>query len=236
MQKSVHSNSKVAFSPVKGAIHPCLVRRKASFTLAEVLITLGLIGVIAAMTMPSLILNYQKEKTLSYVKKFYNEINNALRMAAVENGDVDLWMPEPKSTTYVDNLDFVQKYLLPYIKYFNYNNCYSNRVCVFLTYGMFTFYADTNGGDVAFYVNSKRELNPKNYFLFQFNKKNDNSNLSFKPVVEPYALSWDGEYSTLKTDGHFGCNHTASSPYAYCTKWIQMNNWKIPDDYPWEIK
>lgn len=33
---------------------------KPAFTLAEVLITLGVIGVVAAMTMPVLIQNYQK--------------------------------------------------------------------------------------------------------------------------------------------------------------------------------
>lgn len=33
---------------------------KKGFTLAEVLITLGIIGVVAALTMPSIIANYQK--------------------------------------------------------------------------------------------------------------------------------------------------------------------------------
>lgn len=33
--------------------------RKAAFTLAEVLITLGIIGVVAALTLPSLVANYK---------------------------------------------------------------------------------------------------------------------------------------------------------------------------------
>ena len=36
--------------------------RKAAFTLAEVLITLGIIGVVAALTMPSLIAHYRKQE------------------------------------------------------------------------------------------------------------------------------------------------------------------------------
>ena len=43
-----------------------------AFTLAEVLITLGIIGVVAAMTMPSLIVNYQKQQTVTRLKKSYN--------------------------------------------------------------------------------------------------------------------------------------------------------------------
>lgn len=34
---------------------------KKAFTLAEVLITLGIIGVVAAITLPTLIANYQKK-------------------------------------------------------------------------------------------------------------------------------------------------------------------------------
>ena len=35
-----------------------------AFTLAEVLITLGIIGVVAAMTLPTLINNYKKQRLL----------------------------------------------------------------------------------------------------------------------------------------------------------------------------
>ena len=39
--------------------------RGAGFTLAEVLITLGIIGVVAAMTLPSVIHNYKKKEASS---------------------------------------------------------------------------------------------------------------------------------------------------------------------------
>ena len=35
--------------------------KKLAFTLAEVLITLGIIGVVAALTLPALISNYKKQ-------------------------------------------------------------------------------------------------------------------------------------------------------------------------------
>ncbi len=44
---------------------------KKAFTLAEVLITLGVIGVVAAMTMPSLVANYQKKVWVNQLKKLY---------------------------------------------------------------------------------------------------------------------------------------------------------------------
>ena len=55
---------KKAFTLAEGATHIVNLdnSRKIAFTLAEVLITLGIIGVIAAMTLPSLITNYQEKQ------------------------------------------------------------------------------------------------------------------------------------------------------------------------------
>ena len=48
--------------------------RKIAFTLAEVLITLGIIGVVAAMTMPALIANHRKTVLKTQFKKAYSEL------------------------------------------------------------------------------------------------------------------------------------------------------------------
>ena len=65
--------------------------RKIAFTLAEVLITLGIIGVVAAMTMPSLITNYRIKGTVSKLKKVNTTFNNAFLQAKEENGEISDW-------------------------------------------------------------------------------------------------------------------------------------------------
>lgn len=45
------------------------INRKTAFTLAEVLITLGIIGVVAALTLPSLIQSYREKETVAKLKK-----------------------------------------------------------------------------------------------------------------------------------------------------------------------
>ena len=156
---SYSPHKKSAFTLAEGATHVVHFNdiRRVAFTLAEVLITLGIIGIVAALTLPSVITNHQKQKTVSYVKKFYNEINNAVRMAVVDNGDVELWMEDYRDDNYSANLKFVQDYILPYIKYLKVDNCNTQRVCVYLSYGMFTYRVDNNGGDIAFFINSKYE-------------------------------------------------------------------------------
>ena len=58
-----------------------LTKQKLGFTLAEVLITLGIIGIVAAMTIPVLITNYQKKTTATRVKKAYSELLLAIKLS-----------------------------------------------------------------------------------------------------------------------------------------------------------
>ena len=58
--------------------------RKVAFTLAEVLITLGIIGVVAAITLPTLIQKYREKQTVVAVKKAYSEFSQAYLMTIQE--------------------------------------------------------------------------------------------------------------------------------------------------------
>ena len=62
--------------------------QKYAFTLAEVLITLGIIGVLAAMTIPTLLHNIQEHELTTSFKKMYSVLNQAYAMTVVENGSV----------------------------------------------------------------------------------------------------------------------------------------------------
>lgn len=61
---------------------------KSAFTLSEVLITLGVIGVVAAITLPGLIANYQKKVLVNQFKKSYSNLSNALNLVQAEYGTV----------------------------------------------------------------------------------------------------------------------------------------------------
>ncbi len=61
--------------------------KKFGFTLAEVLITLGIIGVVAAVTMPTLISNTKYKQVGTRLAKFHNNLENAARAYVAANGD-----------------------------------------------------------------------------------------------------------------------------------------------------
>ena len=62
-------------------------KKQVAFTLAEVLITLGIIGIIAAMTLPTLLSNYRKQVAETRVAKFYSTMNQAIQRAENDYGD-----------------------------------------------------------------------------------------------------------------------------------------------------
>lgn len=92
--------------------------QKAGFTLAEVLITLGIIGVVAAMTIPTLIAEHQKKVTVSRLKKDYAIITQAVRLAENEYGTgFDMTDILTSTSWSPSNSEMVfEKYLAPSLK------------------------------------------------------------------------------------------------------------------------
>ena len=77
---------RFGFTLAEGATHVNLLQTnaKAGFTLAEVLITLGIIGVVAAMTIPTLIANTNGAKFRSQFKKTISTLNQAGLMSQAQ--------------------------------------------------------------------------------------------------------------------------------------------------------
>lgn len=65
-----------------------MYKRFDGFTLAEVLITLVIIGVIAAMTIPSLMNKTNEQETVVAVKKAYSVLGQAFQKMVAENGEI----------------------------------------------------------------------------------------------------------------------------------------------------
>lgn len=226
------------------------MRKNLGFTLAEVLITLGIIGVVAAMTMPSLIANHNKRVVETRLKKFYSSINQAIKMAELDYGERDVWYED--NSEHDLQLAWLKKYIVPYMNVIKVDEIkigsYRYNVIYFADGSALSpSYANTR--DWLFYPgNPERCLNlPGSYaphwrgvgicsFAFFYHPvptatyAGSNYNKSFNP----FHYAWNGTEESLKNNTDYGC-YNSSNWHAYCTRLIQYNNWKIPDDYPYRV-
>ena len=81
---------------------------KQAFTLAEVLITLGIIGIVAAMTLPTLIQANKNAEVEAKLKKVYSVMNQAILRAEIDNGPKEYWD--------FSDANFFDKYFAPYLQ------------------------------------------------------------------------------------------------------------------------
>lgn len=91
-----------------------------AFTLAEVLVTLMIIAVIAAMTVPPLKRHAQEQETVARVKKAYSTIANATRRVEMNHGDIKR-LPWGTPTKIMDEMFIPEMNVI--------NNCHNNGGC-----------------------------------------------------------------------------------------------------------
>ncbi|MBQ9246171.1 prepilin-type N-terminal cleavage/methylation domain-containing protein [bacterium] len=131
----------------------------SAFTLAEVLITLVIIGMIAAMTVPTLIANYQKEETISRLKKVYSTLSQTTNRAIADNGPIESWEMIDGNGTWNGSKFFAENYLIPYLNVLQ--KCENNNIdrCKFVANGLdnkklsTSYVAELSDKNYRFYLN-----------------------------------------------------------------------------------
>ncbi len=212
--------------------------RKFGFTLAETLITLGVIGIVAAMTIPTLVNNYKTQVNVVKIKKFYSMFNQAIKLSEVDNGPIDNWFLECGSpsnpTCTVDEVeDWYNNYLGKYIKTLKIEKStgtYSlDNIKVYLTDGSF-FSIRQNVRDVIYYPDSNKLI----HFILN-GKSGQTYNLgqweNCSSYLDTYCFWWDGTREGL-IEGRNYAEGTAKNDAGYCSKLLQYDGWVVKDDNP----
>ena len=218
--------------------------KKSAFTLAEVLITLGVIGVVAAMTMPALISNHNKSVVEARLSKAYNVFSNAIRLSEIDNGMMKDW---PTGAN-LDMDHFWNAYIKPYFV--------GAKLCLDCTECGYPNNCNTEpvrqkwsgNGNWSLNSDSSRmlfQLNDGTVIFFPRNTFHSDGSPAYVSSLfidingpkKPNEAGRDVFYfdrnykSGIISAPEGDCKTSRSS----CSYVIMSNGWKIPNDYPFKF-
>ena len=229
------------------------------FTLSEVLITLGIIGVVAAITIPMLMSHYNKYITETRLKAVYSTILQGIKMAqynetalldsAGDDGDVN-------GFSYRRSEEVFEAMFLPVFSGCTLYPKNSRRFYFYSADGttsfgsnyFYTIYVGLNNGtvlgfsrggnydgfvfDVILNPQKKKLLAGKDYFTFLF--RNDGlDNYAYRQIFNHKYDNPSGREKVLeycKANNRYPADF--SSPSSFCAHAIVQNGFKIPVNYP----
>ena len=208
--------------------------RKIAFTLAEVLITLGIIGVVAAMTMPSLMQNYKRQQATARIKKFVSVINQALISAENDLGPREDWVKGEEDNS-DSAYDFLNTYIKPYIK----SADIEKRTLFGMNMATLRFVDGSQMSikigacyDIWYDINGEKGPNEKGKDIFVFILcKNGGCNFNSNQVRGFYCAPTGYHFPT---HGQLidNCKNYRTDGGEYCTILLEQNGYEFPKDYP----
>ena len=227
--------------------------------LAEVLITLGIIGVVAVITLPILVQNYQKKVTVERLKQTYSILSQAIKMSEIDNGPVEEWNIPAENVSYEIRKQFAEQYFVPYLKKVKVctsaMSCYSAKTHYLngreggYSNSNSYYYIILNNGivmnifprgtwlDLDVDINGKQvpNTNGKDLFFMFLPKQDVKSHVYGKNLKKGRLYFWGQGYGRtyLKTNG-YACSKSAGTfSGMYCGALIYLDGWQIAKDYPW---
>ncbi|MCM1339857.1 MAG: type II secretion system GspH family protein [Muribaculaceae bacterium] len=236
--------------------------QKAAFTLAETLITLGIIGVVAAITIPGLMTAYKKHIIETRLKHSYSLLNQVVKLAQVDYEEPSGW--DLKGGV----AEFVNTYFLPYmksdVKIKNIGNIgmlgdtYTLKLMNGTDWIINRYTVTPTGSDQYYHVLITVDINGSakpnqqgrdrfSFYLFPEKRVTYNTGRGdCAHNVPGPGIYYDGygfSDEDLKNGYWRGCGSeisgvgdletdNSSSVNAFCIALIVRNGWKVPSDYP----
>lgn len=213
------------------------------FTLSEVLITLGIIGVVAAMTLPQIVHNYKKQEVEAKLKKFYTTMSQAVKLSEVDNGPAYYWTKDARMSdedgVIIANptgaLAFYERYLAKYLKLIAEPE--EGKLKIALSDGSTVSMGIGYCLDMNFDYNGDKGANTLGVDKFDFllcTEEGYNAGLS-RNKQNPFDAYFP--YSCART----GCSRTqllnkCKSNPLHCSGLLMYDGWEIKDDYPYKLK
>lgn len=174
------------------------------------MITLGIIGVVAAITLPILVNNYQKKVTVSRLKKSYSLVANMIMKAEAEHGPIAEWSEWTFDKSWysrgVAGLEVFKKYLAPHVKgkiMENYDDPTSNYFDTFMCYRHGTSPLQLKQNRSVQYVHPNNKIA---FALYQ------NSYPNSMLLPDGTCVGWNSSYDHIVAEIYIDINGSSTRP------------------------
>ena len=202
------------------------MRKLFAFTLAEIMITMTIVGVVAAMTIPTLHYQRVKKEYTAKLKNFYSRMENSILDMEMDKGS----FRDLKKPTQGNGFTWYREHIDPYMGHEYVDN---TRKVIYYKDGsmLMTFFT---GGclDVDYDVNGDKAPNKQGYdrhrFLYCFD---DTTRLNWFGNKEVFF----GTYGSGQTGAGISRDSMIAKCLAekmWCTKLLQNDQWEFKGDYP----
>lgn len=208
-----------------------------AFTLAEVLLTMSIVGVVAAMTIPTLRYSHIKKEHTTSLKNFYSHMENAIMDMQMDKGSYrDLRYDKSTSTINGKSLtSWYEEYIDPYMGHQNVKTVGGVKRFYFKDGSAIIGLSAGECLDIRYDINGDKRPNLVGYdqynFLMCFDDTNrtlyfGNKNIFFGT----YGESISGVGST-REEMVTRCKNRALS----CSRLLQNDLWEYKSDYPYKF-
>ena len=199
-----------------------------AFTLSEVLITLVIIGVVAAFTIPSLIQNHKRQEATDRLLKFYSTVNQVILKAKADGNDWEYWAETASNSTDMTSAttsEFAENYILPYIVYHKVKTN-SQSVNIYLNDGSNIYLFKGRCLDFVFDINGDKKPNVygRDIFDFLYCPKSVIGRKTEKII--PYLTGVTSREQALEL-----CKRSGIT----CSTLLLFDDWVFKEDYPYHI-
>lgn len=202
--------------------------KKHGFTLAETLITLIIIGVVAALTVPNMLQQYKKQETSARLKKFYSTIQQASVKAKADGKDWNDYVEKLQDGISYDPLLFWENYLLPYTSIIKYENKNKN-LTVYLNDGsLYNLKIFSKCLWFDYDVNGDKKPNEFGRDIYQFMYCSSDAGWYKSNIFIPKQIGRTPSRAVAYQD----CQRVNAS---YCAFLVMMDGWEFKDDYPYRL-
>ena len=211
------------------------MKKLFAFTLAEVVLTMSIVGVVAAMTIPTLSYNRMKKEYSTKLKNFYSHMENAIVDMQIDKGDFrDINIASNK----IDGKDGYNWYIDTIDPYMGHQYVNTSDQKIYFKDGSSIYHFNVgNCLELHYDVNADKGPNKYGYdrfvFLMCFTDADRNVFFANKDVFFGTYASGLNAVGTTRAQMLNKCKDPSTA--VWCSRLLQNDQWEFKSDYPYKF-